>query len=290
MGKNGVSLITVQRALILLAVVMVVVVGVEVIGYISTKGGKMKFTKAPNKLNRGISMLIYGDPGTGKTTLCGTLPAGETLIIDVEAGEGPLIGSNHLMFRLDRDLKQLQSLYKYIRTEDHPFKYICIDNISELQEWIVRVIMETRSKEFTSIKEYGDASFKMKEYITLFRDLTTVKNMTVIFTAWEMNIDIEQSGGTIVTKAFPKVFKKIAPDIAGYPDIVAHLEKAPKTDDRFLRFESTGSIVAKTQLKGLDKFEPAHLPSILKKLYEYDYGAEKEEEESVAEKINGGKK
>lgn len=248
----------------------------------------MKFTKAPNKLNRGISMLIYADPGVGKTTLCGTLPVGETLFIDIEAGEGPLIGSGHVMFRLDRDLKQLQEIYNYLRTENHPFKYLVVDNISELEEWIVRVITETRSKEFTDIKEYGDASFKMREYITLFRDLTVAKNMCVFFTAWEMIIDIEQSSGVVITKAFPKVFKKIAADIAGKPDIVAHLEKNPKTDDRYLRFESSPTIIAKTQLKGLERFEPANLPDILKKIYDYDYSVNAEniadeDAENVAE-------
>ena len=251
----------------------------------------MKFQKVPNKLKRGVSMLIYADPGVGKTHLLGTLPVGETLIIDVEAGEGPLIGSGHYIFKLNRDLKQLAELYKFLRTEKHPFKYICVDNISELSEWIVISIMKMRSKEFTDIKEYGDASFKMREYITLFRDLTEVRGISVFFTAWEMALDIQQGAGMVVTKRFPKVFKKIAADIAGKPDIVAHLEKVEKTGDRFLRLEGSGDIVCKSQLKGLDQFEPANLPEILEKIYAYDYGAKEETvDERVEEAIEEAKK
>ena len=33
-----------------------------------------------SEITKGISLLIYADPGIGKTTLAATLPVGETLI------------------------------------------------------------------------------------------------------------------------------------------------------------------------------------------------------------------
>ena len=54
--------------------------------------------KYPDKLERGIALVVYSDPGIGKTTLSATLPVGDTLIVNTEAGEGPLLGTGHIAF------------------------------------------------------------------------------------------------------------------------------------------------------------------------------------------------
>lgn len=230
----------------------------------------MKFVKAGNKVNRGIAFLIYADPGIGKTTLATTLPEEETLIINTEAGLGPTLGTNHLIFNLKDDLSQLEELYQHLRTAKHPFKYVVVDNISEMEQWMIATLTKSRGKDFTEIKEYGDAGYKMREYLTNFRDLI-YKNITVVFNAWEMPLEIRNTGGEVVTKAFPKLFKRISPEICGIVDVVGHLEMYPKSGDRYIRFEPTPQITAKSQLKGLEKWEPAEFMPIIKKLYEYDY-------------------
>ena len=233
--------------------------------------GTIGGTKVMGKeIDRGISLLIYADPGVGKTTLATTLPVGETLIINTEAGLGPLLGTNHYIFNLDRDLKQLQELYKEIITKDHPFTNIVVDNISELQEWMVITLTQTRGKDFTEIKEHGDAGQKMREYLHLFRDLV-YKGINVVFNAWEMPLPIEESTDMTITKLYPKLYKRIAPEICGIVDLVGRLEKYEKTGDRFIRFEGTSKIEAKSQFKGVDRFEPANLPLLFEKIKAYDY-------------------
>lgn len=224
-----------------------------------------------SKIDRGLSIIIFADPGTGKTTLASTLPAGETIIINTEAGYGPLLGTGHAVFNLDLDLKQLEKFYQYLRVEKHPFKHVVIDNISEMQDWMVRKLTHIRNKDFPDIKEFGDASAKMKEYLTLFRDLTTERGMNVIFNAWEYPIDVEKSAGGTITKLFPKLFPKMAPEICGKVDAVGHLEVFEKTGDRFVRFVGTSKIMAKCQFKGLADLEEANLPAIIEKIKAYDY-------------------
>ena len=229
-----------------------------------------KFEKAGDKINRGIAFLIYSDPGIGKSTLAATLPQGETLIVNSEAGLGAFLGTEHIIFNLKDDLSQLEGLYQHLRTQKHPFKYVVVDNISEMEQWMIATLTKSRGKDFTEIKEYGDAGYKMREYMTLFRDLV-YKDITVVFNAWEMPLEIKNSGGEIVTKAFPKLFKRIAPELCGIVDVVGHLEMYPKTGDRYIRFEPTLGITAKSQFKGLTKFmEPDFMP-ILEALYSYDY-------------------
>ena len=48
--------------------------------------------------------------------------------------------------------------------------------------------------------------------------------------------------------------------------------------------------MAKSQLKGLDKFEPANLPDILTKLYAYDYGGVDEEQEEMEQRVENAVK
>ncbi len=230
---------------------------------------KPKLTKAGNKIDRGISFIIYADPGVGKTTLAATLPPDETLIINCESGLGPLLGKGHSVFNLE-DMVQLDELYKYLRTEKHPFKYVVIDNVSELEQWIILSLTKKRGKEFTEIREYGDSAYKIREYLHLFRDLV-FKGITVVFNAWEFPLEIKNNDGCIITKTFPKLAKRITPEACGIVDVVGHLECHEKSNKRWLRFGASDQFITKSQFKGLDDGEMADLPLILSKLYDYDY-------------------
>ena len=59
---------------------------------------EFQYQIAPVAINRGLSILIYGDPGKGKTTTSTTLPKEETLFVITEAGMGPLIGKGFQYF------------------------------------------------------------------------------------------------------------------------------------------------------------------------------------------------
>jgi len=231
-----------------------------------------EFVKIGKSIDRGISLLIYADPGVGKTTLATTLPVGETLIINTEAGLGPVLGTDHVIFNMKRDLTQVDSLYKYLRTEKHPFKYVVLDNLSEFEEWLIIRLTDFRSKDFAELKEYGDAAFKMSEYTRLFRDLVD-SGITVVFNAWEQNITVKNdSSGEVITKICPKMFKSITLEVCGIVDAVGRLEKYDKTGDRWIRFHPQKNLIAKCQFKGLDECEPADLMHVLKKLYSHNYG------------------
>jgi phage nucleotide-binding protein len=240
---------------------------------------QMKFEQVPDQINRGIAIVIYSDPGVGKTTLATTLPEGETLIINTEAGLGPLLGTGHIVFNLQAAVKDYEietvvdELYKYLRTQKHEFKYVVLDNVSELEQQLILNLTMRRNKETPELREYGDVAFKMKEWMRLFRDLT-ILGITVVFNAWEFPLEIKNIDGQIITKTFPMIGKKIAPQVCGIVDVVGHLEVHEKTGKRWIRFGPSDQYITKSQFKGLDGGEPADLPTILDKLYAFNYKPE----------------
>lgn len=243
------------------------------------EGECVKFDKVPDTINRGIAMVIYADPGVGKTTLASTLPEGETLIINTEAGLGPLLGTKHVVFNLLKSMKgyeiekAVDDLYKYLRTEKHGFKHVVVDNCSELEQQLILNLTLRRGKETPELREYGDVAFKMKEWVRSFRDLI-YQGITVVFNAWEFPLDIKNNDGQVITKTFPMIGKKIAPQICGIVDIVGHLEIHEKSGKRWIRFGTSDQYITKSQFKGLDTGEPPDLPMLLDKLYSYNYGKE----------------
>jgi phage nucleotide-binding protein len=234
--------------------------------------------KVGDKIDRGISFVIYSDPGIGKTTLATTLPSDVTLIINTEAGLGPLLGTGHSVFNVSKavlfkngDLEGVISdLYRQLAAFEHPFENVVIDNLSELEQQLIHHMTVKHGKEVPELREYGEASYKMKEWMHNFRDLV-FKNINVVFNAWEFPMDIRNTDGQVLTKTFPMVGKKIAPQLCGIVDVVGHLEIYPKSGKRWVRFGPSDQYITKSQFQGLDLGEPPEFPYILDKLRGYEY-------------------
>jgi len=238
---------------------------------------------AGTKIDRGISFIIYGNPGVGKTTLATTLPPDETLIINAEAGLGPLLGKGHCVFNLlglDGDFdRNVEEIYKQLRTTQHPFKYVVLDNLSEIENQLLLTLTRRRGKETPSIKEYGDVSFKMKEWVHLFRDLE-YEGINVVMNAWEFPMELKNYDGAVITQVMPKVGKSYAPTICGLVDIVGHMEVHEKTGRRWIRFRPNDQYLVKSQFAGIggqndDAGEMADLSLVIDKVRSVSYEPEK---------------
>lgn len=240
-----------------------------------------KLKSVGNKIGRGISIIIYGNPGVGKTTLATTLPPDETIIINAEAGLGPLLGKGHVVFNVNETVhdnefeKVVDDFYKQLRTTTHPFKNVIIDNLSEIENQLVLHITKRHGKEAPALREYGDASFKMKQWVHQFRDLV-FQGINVVFNAWEFPMDLRNVEGSIITLVVPKVAKSIVPMVCGCVDIVGHLEVHEKTGKRWIRLRPNDQFLCKSQFKGVggqqdQSGELPDLPMLLTKVLDYDY-------------------
>ena len=81
--------------------------------------------------------IIYGDTGSGKTFLLGTsadYPATSPfLLLDVEGGTKTLRGRDLDVVR-PASWKEIQEIYNFLRHDNHHYKAIGIDSLTELQK------------------------------------------------------------------------------------------------------------------------------------------------------------
>lgn len=84
-----------------------------------------------------INTIIYGDTGAGKTYLLGTAldyePTSPFLILDVDGGSKTLRGKGVDMVR-PSSWKEIQDIYNFFRHDNHYYRALGIDSLTELQK------------------------------------------------------------------------------------------------------------------------------------------------------------
>lgn len=141
-----------------------------------------------------LTMLVYGDSGTGKSWLAQTTPA-PRLVIDAESGgarfarrnvDGKLVspesvvwdpetqpppkaGDWEVCFVKVRQFDDLLHTYTALMKEDHPFKSVVIDSLTEVQD-ICKETLRT-GDEVMNERMWGVLLDRMKNLVKAFRDL-----------------------------------------------------------------------------------------------------------------------
>lgn len=225
--------------------------------------------RAPKTLDRGISMIVYANPGIGKTTLSTTLPPEDTVIINCEAGIGPLLGKDHWLIDFQASCKNNQKdvpenlgcLLGALRA-DKTIRNVVVDNISELLNLALIESTVKRSKLMPEKSEYGENSFRAHDWIHQFRDLTFYgKNVFIL--AWETAVEITRNDGVVVTQTVPMIGKRTAYTSAGIVDVCARLEVDQGTDTRWLRLRPSEQYLTKCQYHWVTDQRPADLTDLL---------------------------
>ena len=209
----------------------------------------MRVLKTSELKDEKITALIYAPPGYGKTTLLGMLP-GKTLIIDVESGTSVLRGSGSEadIVRLGETPGGIKGIYDEL-AKNCPYDNVCIDSISELEKWMLSILgRDGKNNGAPELQHYGQVSFKLVDYVRLFRSLPA----NLVLTAWEMLAEVIASSGEKFTRATPMLTGKTPDNICGLCDIVGEIVISAKDEtrgQRFVKLTSDMSTVAKDRVK-----------------------------------------
>lgn len=234
--------------------------------------------QAPAESITWLNMMLYGEPGVGKTHLIGTAQdhkdTGPLLVFDIDGG------ITTLRRRKDIDVVQVRKvgdlvanykkLYNAIPSGKQKFPYgtIAIDTFSELQQLDLGEIMiqfarinDKIDPDIPDMRGYGKSGAHMREIVRCFRDLPC----NTIFTAHsETDRD---NNMRLINKI--KLTGKLKVDIPGFLDIVGFYFTEMEGDElvRKLQFVKTETTMAKDRTGAFDPLEiNPTIPSLWDKL------------------------
>lgn len=206
----------------------------------------------------GVSLLVYGLPGVGKTTLIKTLK-GKVLILSAEAGLLSLQGTD-LGYIEIHSLSELYEAFNFVL--DHKSEYDCVvlDSISEIAEICLQ---QEKLQNKDGRMAYGNMTDQVNYLIRAFRDLP----INVYMTAKLEKAKDEISGRIMFQPSMPG--QKASQAIPYYFDEVFILRSEVNENNENIRFLQTftdASYIAKDRSGRLDAYEEADLGKVIEKI------------------------
>jgi len=230
----------------------------------------MKISTTKNIGNTSLKVLVFGEPGAGKTTLAGTIQE-PTLIISAESGLLSLAGKSIDVVDISTDdkgevikkeerIKRLLEVYNFIISPEAraKYKWIFLDSLTEISQNLIEQLNVEFPDRKDSLVLYGENAKRMRGLIKAFRDLPYYN---VVMTALSKT-DKDEAGfrytGVNITG-------KIAETAPALFDEVFYLH-CDAEGNRMLVTNKTDKIMVKDRSGKLDKVEPADLHKIALKI------------------------
>jgi hypothetical protein len=200
------------------------------------------------------NILIYGEPGVGKTVFAGSASAvenfGPVLVLDAEGGVLSL-DMTYPQCKVIRTTSwgEIAKFYGDIYDKKGAgFKTLVVDSLSEIGKVCMNTVMAELLKEHPerdpdvpSVREWGIVLERMRRFIRGMRDLPGVNT---IMTA-HIYTDKDQQTG--VAKNYPSLNGQLRREAAGFFDFVFYMYTLQKKDEnqRLLMTAPNGKYIAK---------------------------------------------
>lgn len=206
-----------------------------------------------------VKMLVYGQSGSGKTSLIKTLP--EPIVLSAEGGLLSISDSGIPYIEIST-IDDLREAYYWLLQSDESKKYqsVAIDSISEVAEV---VLLNEKKINKDGRAAYGEMQETMTEIIRLFRDLPN-KNIY-------MSAKIEKSQDEMQRMLYQPSMpgNKMSQQLSYFFDEVLALRVEKDQDGKNMRTlmsDSDGLWSAKDRSGKLDQWENPDLGMIINKI------------------------
>ena len=207
----------------------------------------------------GLKVLVYGQAGSGKTTLIQTLP--NPIILSAEGGLLSIQDAG-LPFIEITSMSELKEAYEWVIGSDEAkqFESVALDSISEIAE----VVLDYEKKMAKDPRQaYGEMQTKMAEVIRLFRDISG-KN---VYMSAKLEKTQDEMGRVLYAPSMPG--NKTGQSLPYYFDEVLALRVEKDSEgvtQRALMCDSDGLWLAKDRSGKLDQWEAPDLTAIINKI------------------------
>ena len=174
-------------------------------------------------MENNLKMMVYGDPGVGKTVF--SCSGDRTIFIDVEGGSLSVqsrIKSKKVAHKKLETFDEIEGFVQGLKEKGCKADTLVIDSVTELQKKLMDSIVANNPGvkrpygDGLTVGDWGYNTERMRRFIRMVRDLP----INVIFTALSMD---EKNDVTGAIKTLPKMSSKLAADVCGYVDIVGYL-------------------------------------------------------------------
>lgn len=234
-------------------------------------------TYKPGELTSRINMLLYGEPGIGKTQLAGSAVEVEclrpVLVLNVEDGAKTLKGrysdSDDLTIVNPVTFGQIQRVFNDLyEKKGAGFKTVIFDNATEGQKIGIEYIFDgdKQSTDFTEFEEatwanhgWNRSAEQVRKMIRYFKSLP----MNTIFISWRKDLEKDAKKPTYWGPSFSNA---IATQIPGMFDSVFHYKWAMLTNEKTKKQEKTRVLqtVGGTDCIAKDRDDGNKLPAIIR--------------------------